>query len=82
MSNPRYYDPVGKAVRALLVLSLVCFALAVGMFALDIVMPGTMTDERRPWAEASGALASFGVLALIVYFATVAIVGAIRGRGQ
>jgi hypothetical protein len=52
------------------------------MFALDIVMPGTMTDERRPWAEASGALASFGVLALIVYFATVAIVGAIRGRGQ
>lgn len=53
MSNPRYYDPVGRAVRSLLVLSFVCFALA-----------------------------SFGILALIVYFATVAIVGAIRGRGQ
>ncbi|AZZ57179.1 hypothetical protein [Rathayibacter iranicus] len=82
MSNPRYYDPVGKAIKSLLVLSLVCFALAVGLFALDIVTPGTVTDARRPYAEASGALASFGIFALIVYFATVAIVGAIRGRGQ
>lgn len=82
MSNPRYYDPVGKAVRALLVLSLVCFGLAVGLFALDIVTPGTMSDARRPYADASGTLASFGILALIAYFATVAVVGAIRGRGQ
>lgn len=82
MSNPRYYDPVGRAIRALLVLSFVLFGLAVGLFALDVVTPGSMTDARRPYADASGALACFGILALIVHFATVAIVGAIRGRGQ
>lgn len=82
MTNPRYYDPVGRAIRALLVLSLVCFGLAVGLFAFDIVMPGTMADAKRPFADASSALACFGLLALIVHFATVAIVGAIRGRGQ
>ncbi|SMH45851.1 hypothetical protein SAMN06295885_2636 [Rathayibacter oskolensis] len=82
MSNPRYYDPVGQAIRTLLILSLVCFGLALGLFALDVVTPGTMTDARRPYAEASGALACFGILGLFVHFATVAIVGAIRGRGQ
>lgn len=82
MSNPRYYDPVGRAIRALLVLSFVCFGLAVGLFALDVVTPGSMTDARRPYADASAALACFGILSLIVHFATVAIVGAIRGRGQ
>ncbi|AZZ52658.1 MULTISPECIES: hypothetical protein [Rathayibacter] len=81
MTNPRYYDPVGKAVRALLVISFVCFGLAVGFFALDIVMPGSMTDAHRPWSEASGGLACFGIAALIVHYATVAIVGALRGRG-
>ena len=82
MSNPRYYDPVGRAIRALFWIALVCFGLAVGFFALDVVTPGSMTDASRPYAEASGALACFGIAALIVHFAVVAIVGAIRGRGQ
>ncbi|KQQ03862.1 MULTISPECIES: hypothetical protein [unclassified Rathayibacter] len=82
MSNPRYYDPVGRAIRALLWLSLVCFGLAIGFFALDVVTPGSMTDAQRPYADASGALACFGLFGLFVHYATVAIVGAIRGRGQ
>jgi len=44
-------------------------------------MPGSMTDAHRPWSEASGGLACFGIAALIVHYATAAIVGALRGRG-
>lgn len=77
-----YYDPVGRSIRALLILAFVCLGLSVGLFALDVVSPGSVSQTGRPFAEASGLLCAFGLLSLIVYFATAAIVGAIRGRGQ
>ncbi|NQX10821.1 hypothetical protein HQQ80_04195 [Microbacteriaceae bacterium VKM Ac-2855] len=81
MSNPRYYDPIGRSIRALFVVALVCFGVALGLFVLDIVTPGTVDDPNRPLAGFSEMLIGFGVFALIIHYATAAIVGALRGRG-
>lgn len=81
MSNPRYYDPVGRSIRALFVIGLLCFGGAFALFVLDIVTPGTIDDPDRPLAGFSEMLIGLGVFALVIHFATAAIVGALRGRG-
>lgn len=81
MTNPRYYDPVGRSIRALLVIGLLCFGGAAALFVLDVVTPGTIADPDRPLAAFSELLVGFGILSLLIHFATAAIVGAIRGRG-
>lgn len=80
--TPPYYDPVGRSLKALLVIAIVCLALSVGTFALDVVTPGSVADSNRPFAQASGLLFAFGLFGLLLHYATAAIVGAIRGRGQ
>ncbi|NQX27372.1 hypothetical protein HQQ81_08415 [Microbacteriaceae bacterium VKM Ac-2854] len=82
MSNPRYYDPIGRSIRALFVIALLCFAGAFALFVLDIVTPGTISDPDRPLAGFSEMLIGLGIVGLIIHYATAAIVGAIRGRGQ
>jgi hypothetical protein len=81
MSNPRYYDPIGRSIRALFVTSMLCFGGAFALFVLDIVTPGTAYDADRPLAGFSELLIGLGIFALIIHFATAAIVGALRGRG-